>query len=287
MRTLFLAFVVAFGTLGVRGASAQTAAAAPNQRPPQAAEADGQYRVGAGDVLKIIVFGEPDLSGPVRVDGDGTIPFQYLQRVKADGRTVGEIAETLRKGLADGYLKNPQVSVEVDQYHSQNVYVMGEVKTAGKFVLPGNSTLADVLTQAGSTTATAGHWVLIFHHKQGTDAAGPANTDNSAPDIKVSLTDIQSGRAQNIAIQDLDTVSVPKAERIFVNGFVRTSGAYPYEEGMTVFEAVAIAGGVSEKGSSSRISIKRMINGKLKEIDVKQTDILQPNDQVYVKARRL
>jgi polysaccharide export outer membrane protein len=239
-------------------------------------------------VLNITVFGEPQLSGRVRVDGDGTIPFQYLQRVKAENLTVIEIAEVLRKGLADGYVRKPQVSVEVEQYHSQNVYVLGEVKAPGKYSLPGNSTLVDVLTQAGSTTQTAGHWVLINHVKQGSALIGPAIIDDGgAADLKINLNDIQSGKAQNIKIQDGDTIYVPKADRIYVNGNVRTPGAFPYDEGMTVFEAIALAGGITEKGSNSRISIKRLIDGQMKEIDVKQTDNLKAGDQVFVKARRL
>jgi polysaccharide export outer membrane protein len=299
MAAWILTFVVAlggFGAVGVADAAAQTPVAAPGQAPspkgtsaapaPQSGVTPADYLVGPLDVLKITVFGESQLSGLVRVDSDGTIPFQYLQRVKVEGLTPNQVAETLRKGLADGYFRNPQVSVDVDQYHSQNVYVMGEVKAPGKYSLPGDSTLVDVLTQAGSTTPTAGHWVLIFHRKKGSTLVGPANTDDE-PDIKVSLADIQSGKAQNITIQDLDAISVPKAERIFVNGNVRTPGAFPYDEGMTVFEAIGIAGGVSEKGSNSRISIKRMIDGKLKDIEVKPTDLLKPGDQVFVKARRL
>ena len=302
MAALFLSFVIALGALGAFGvteAFAQTAPAAPAQSPPapsaptvqapaaQSGGAPSDYRLGPQDVLKITVFGEPTLSGQVRVDSDGTIPFQYLQRVKAEGYTVAQVAEAIRKGLADGYLRNPQVSVEIDSYHSQNVYVMGEVKVPGKYSLPGDSTLVDVLTQAGSTTPTAGHWVLIYHHKEGSALVGPSNTVDTEPDIRVSLADIQSGKAQNIKIQDLDAISVPKAERIFVSGNVRTPGPYTYDEGMTVFEAVGMAGGVTEKGSNSRISIKRMIGGKLKEIDVKPTEILKPGDQVFVKARRL
>src|SRR3954468_7386187 len=110
MGTLLRAFVVggALGVFCVDDASAQTAAVAA-QPPPQAQMIDRDYRVGPQDVLKITVFGESQLSGPVRVDSDGTIPFQYLQRVKADGHTVTEIAENIRKGLADGYIRNPQV----------------------------------------------------------------------------------------------------------------------------------------------------------------------------------
>jgi polysaccharide export outer membrane protein len=224
----------------------------------------------------------------VRVDSDGTIPFQYLQRVKAEDFTVAQIAEALRSGLADGYIRNPQVSVEVEQYHSQNVYVLGEVKAPGKYSLPGNSTLVDVLTQAGSTTQTAGHWVLINHVKQGSALVGPALIDDTgAADLRINLNDIQGGKAQNIKIRDGDTIYVPKAERIFVIGQVRTPGAFPYDEQMTVFEAISLAGGATDKGSTTRISIRRLINGQMKEIDAKVSDRLKAGDQVNVKPRRL
>jgi polysaccharide export outer membrane protein len=289
----FLAFVVA---VGVGAASAQMVqaqappASAPVVSTPvvKAGEVPTDYVVGPGDVLNITVFGEPQLMGiHVRVDADGTIPFQYLNKVKVEDLTVAQIADALRKGLADGYLRNPQVSVEIEGYHSQNVYVLGEVKAPAKYSLPGNSTLVDVLMQAGSTTAAAGHWVLINHARPGSTSTGPVTSDDNTADLRINLSDIQSGKAQNIKILDGDTITVPKAERIYVNGNVRTPGAFPYDDGMTVFEAMALAGGVTEKGSNSRVSIKRLINGQMKEVDVKQTDILKPGDQVFVKARRL
>jgi polysaccharide export outer membrane protein len=297
MIAAIVAFVLAFG---IAEASAQTPVTRPGKTPvaqapappAQTVSSDGpaatDYLVGPQDVLQITVYGEPQLSGLVHVDNDGTIPFQYLQRVKAENLTVAQIGELLRKGLADGYIRNPQVEVQVEQYHSQNVYVLGEVKAAGKYSLPGNSTLVDVLTQAGSTLPTAGHWVLINHHKEGSALTGPVMTGATGDaDLKINLNDIQSGKAHTIQIHDGDTIFVPKAERIFVNGNVRTPGAYPFDDGMTVFEAIGIAGGVSEKGSSSRLSIKRLIDGQLKEVGVKPTDLLKPGDQIFVKARRL
>jgi len=279
---VFLIVLALFSGVGGSRAAAQTASALP-----LAAES-GDYLVGPQDVLIVTVFGEPGLSGKVRVDNDGTFPFQYLQRVKAADLTVAQIAEVLRKGLADGYLRNPQVSVEVEQYHSQNVYVLGEVKAPGKYSLPGNSTLLDVLTQAGSTSATAGHWVLISHQKQGSGLVGPARMDEmSAADLRINLEDIQSGKASNLKIDDGDTIYVPKAQRIFVAGQVRTPGAIPYDESMTVFEAISLAGGVTDKGSPNRVSIRRLINGEMKEINAKPSDKLQPGDQVNVKTRRL
>ena len=309
MAPLLIAFLLAFSAVDV--AAAQATAAPPSSAPqkppapvpaPAAAPATGQtqapvpapppapalldYLVGSQDVLNITVFGEPQLSGKVRVDNDGSFPFQYLGRVKADGLTVTAIEAVLRKGLADGYLKNPQVSVEMDQYHSQNVFVLGEVRSPNKYSLAGNSTLMDALTQAGSVTPAAGHWVLIRHARLG--IASPADAqDATTADLRVSLNDLQSGKAASITILDGDTIYVPRAERIYVNGQVRTPGAYPYEENMTVFTAIALAGGITEKGSNSRISVVRIEGGQRKEVDVKQTDTLRAGDQVFVKPRRL
>jgi polysaccharide export outer membrane protein len=175
--------------------------------------------------------------------------------------------------------------VEVVEYRSQSVFVTGEVRAPNKYSLPGNSTLMDVLTLAGSVTANAGNWVQITHARTGAiEALGP---DASAEyDLRVSLRDIQTGQARHIKVQDGDTIFVPKAERVWVVGQVRNSGGVVYEDGMTVFEAIAAAGGITEKGSNSRIEIIRIEDGKRRTIDASQTDVLKPGDQVNVRPRR-
>lgn len=291
MAPLLIAFILAFGvadlttaqTIAVPTPAAPASAPAASQ-PAPAASSD--YRVGPQDTLSITVFGEPQLSGKVRVDNDGSFPFQYLGRVKVDGMTVTEIEALLRKSLADGYLRNPQISVEVDQYRSQSVFVLGEVRLPNKYSLAGNSTLMDALTQAGSVSSNAGHWILIRHARQGVSEQLNASDENTA-DLRINLDDLQSGKIAPVPIQDGDTIYVPRAERIYVNGQVRTPGAYPYEENMTVFTAIALAGGITEKGSNTRISVVRIEKNEKKEIDVKQTDTLRAGDQVFVKPRRL
>ena len=256
-----------------------TAAPAPTLAPSM------DYVVGAQDLLKITIYGEPLLSGAIRVDNDGSFPFQYLDRVKAEGLTTAQIEKVLRDRLGDGYLRSPQVSVEVIEYRSQSVFVTGEVRLPNKYSLPGNSTLMDVLTLAGSVTSNAGTWVQITHARAGVKGLGPAVT--AEYDVRVNLRDIQTGKAQNIQVQDGDTIFVPKTERVWVVGQVRNSGGIPYEEGMTVFEAISAAGGVTEKGSNNRVEIIRIENGRRKSFDAKQTDVLKPGDQVNVRARRL
>lgn len=251
----------------------------------QTAPTDSDYIVGPHDVLSVRIYGEEKLSGRIRIDTDGSFPFEYLGRVKAEGMTTAQIEDYLAKALSDGYLRNPQVSVEVAEYRSQAVFVTGEVRSPNKYSLPGDSTLMDVLTLAGSVTPNAGNWVQITHARRGTQVLGPAVS--AEYDLRVNLRDIQTGKAQNIQMRDGDTIFVPKAERVWVVGQVRNPQGIVYEEGMTVFEAIAAAGGITEKGSNSRIEIIRIENGQRKTIDAKQTDVLKPGDQVNVRQRRL
>jgi len=261
------------------GASASQPAPAPR------VQVGNDYIVGPQDVLNVRVYGEDKLSGKIRIDSDGSFPFEYLGRVKAEGMTTAQIEAFLTSALADGYLRSPQVSVEVVEYRSRSVFITGEVRSPNKYSLPGNSTLMDVLTLAGSVTPNAGNWVQITHSRANAEVLGPAASADY--DIRVNLRDIQTGKAQNITMRDGDTIFVPKADRIWVVGQVRNPHGVVYEEGMTVFEAIAAAGGITEKGSNSRIEIVRIENGQRRSIDAKQTDVLKPGDQVNVRTRRL
>ena len=287
VKMALLLTLAAFGP-GQLQVSAQAVAHPPapaSAAKPAAPQVDTEYRVGPQDVIRVRIYGEDKLSGNIRIDNDGSFPFEYLGRVKAEGMTTAQIEAYLAKALGDGYLRNPQVSVEVVEYRSQNVFVTGEVRSPNKYSLQANSTLMDALTLAGSVTANAGNWVQITHARQGTDVLGPSAS--AEYDLRVNLRDIQTGKAQNIKIRDGDTIFVPKAERVWVTGQVRNPVGIIFDEGMTVFEAIAAAGGITEKGSNNRIKIIRLENGQRKEIDAKQTDVLKPGDQVQVQTRRL
>jgi polysaccharide export outer membrane protein len=276
------------GVVPGQGQGAPPAAPAAQAPKPPAAASD--YTVGAGDLLRITVYGEPLLTGSFRVDNDGTFPYQYLNRVKAEGLTAAAIESEMEKALGDGYLRDPQISVEVAEYRSQNVYVQGQVRQPGKYPLPANASLMDAIFLAGGTTPEAGNWVEIWHVGAGAATAiGPivANAAGAKADARVRLGDVQSGKAQAVLILDNDTIFVPKAERFYVIGQVRNPGAYAFDDDMTVFTAIAMAGGVTEKGSNTRISVRRLVNGQMREISVKPEDIVRPGDQINVRPRRL
>ena len=158
------------------------------------------YVIGPEDVLTVTVFNEPSLSGRFRVENDGQFNYPFLGRVRAGGVTLSDVAATLKTKLADGYLRNPQVTVDVDQFRSQSVFVMGEVRSPGKYVLSGTVSLLEVLAQAGSTTALAGPEVVVLHPKTPVAGAVSLAAPGDSEVLHVNMREIESGRmSKNVA----------------------------------------------------------------------------------------
>jgi polysaccharide export outer membrane protein len=147
-------------------------------------------------------------------------------------------------------------------------------------------TIMDVLAQAGSPTAEAGSYVEIYRKAAGQAAAGPVDPTRApmAPQ-RVTMEDLRNGRAQKILLSDGDTLNVPKAQTFIVNGFVRTPNSYVLDGEITVQKALAMAGGVTERGAQSRTKIQRIVNGKLVEIKAAMSDLVQANDTLVVPQR--
>lgn len=269
------------------------AATAPQAPPPQSGPIPTSpiYVVGANDVLGIKVFEEPGLSGNFSIDSDGSITYPFLGRVEVGGMTVKEIEALLTKKLLEGYVRRPVVSVEIAQYRSRSIYVLGEVRAPGKYNIEGTITLLEVIARAGSLTNTAGNTIILQRYKDGIAAAASkpalAGDPQVAEVMRVSYEDLKEGRiSSNIIIQDSDTIFVPQAERFYVTGFVKTPGTFVLQPGMTVSQAIAVAGGLTERGSSRGLKILRKDkNGKEIEVDAKMSDFVKPNDTIKVRQR--
>jgi polysaccharide export outer membrane protein len=246
-----------------------------------------EYVVGPQDRLAITVFDEPTLSKTVTVDSDGSFDFPLIGRVTAGGMSLRQIAAELKKRLGppNGFLVNPQVNIEVETYRSQVVYVNGQVRIPGAVPLKGSMTIMDVLAQAGSPTAEAGSYVEVYRNP-GQKAQGPVDPSKAPmPPQRVTMEDLRNGRAQQILLGDGDTLNVPKAQTFIVNGFVRAPNTYVLEGQVTVQKALAMAGGVTERGAQSRTKIQRIVNGVLVELKARMSDLVQPNDTLVVPQR--
>jgi len=257
---------------------ALTAQARPARTSPE-------YMVGPQDRLAITVVDEPNLTRVVTVGADGSFDYPFIGLVKATGVSIRGIQQDITARLKEKYLRNPQVSIEVETYRSQVVYVWGQVKMPGAVTLMGNISLTEALAKAGSPTPDAGSYIEI-NRKPGPAAAdGPVAQSPAAPE-RISMAELQSGRAQNVYLSDGDTIFVPKAEMFFVTGYVRNGGPFLHQEGMTVAKAISMAGGVTEKGSRTRLRMTRVVNGRQVVIkDVKLDDPVQPGDSIEVLSR--
>lgn len=264
---------------GVAPAQAPTA-----QQSVAGAAAPNAYVIGAQDVLSVTVYGEPDLTkGSITVDADGTFDFPLIGRVQAGGRTARQIEGDMKERLGASYLRNPSVTVEVVKFRSQTVYVTGQVRNPGKFTLSGDASIMTVLAEAGSPTTEAGGYVVITRAH-----AGAADADDSAAtQIRVSRRDLETGRAQNVRLQDGDTIFVPKAETFFVTGFVRQPGSFVLDGEVTVLQAISLAGGPTERAAMNRVKIRRIVDGETEDVKVKLTDLVQANDTIIVPQRIL
>ena len=253
---------------------------------PRAQPANAEYTVGPQDRLSIAVVDEPTLTRVVTVGSDGTFDYPYIGLVKAGGVSLRAIQQDITTRLKEKYLRNPQVSIEVETYRSQVVYVWGQVRSPGAVTLMGNINLTEALAKAGSPTPDAGSYIEINRRPApvpaGTD---PATAPKPAPE-RISMADLQSGRAQSIILSDGDTLFVPKAETFFVTGYVKNGGPFLHDASMTVSKAISMAGGVTEKGSRNRIRITRLVDGKQVVIkDVKADDPVLPGDSIEVMSR--
>jgi len=256
---------------------------------PVAVSQQPDYLVGPQDVLTITVWDQADLSGKFTVETDGSFTFPLIGRIQAGGLTLRQVENELKKRLADGYFKNPQLTVGVDTYRSQRVFITGEVRTPGPYTLTGDMSLIEALSRAGSTTQFAGTEVVIVRAADGKTATGPLlpNQVEGATTIRVDLKDLQSGGlSKNVPLKDGDTIYVPLAESVFVFGQVKNPGEYPLRrKDTTVLQALSMAGGVTDRGAANRIKIVRIVSGKKTEIKVTLTDIVLPGDTVMVPER--
>ena len=261
-------------------------------RPPASdAQSRTDYRIGPRDLLAIQVFGDASISGNYRVEADGGFAFPLIGRVLAGGRTILEIESAIKKQLGEGFYNDPQVSVTIQEFGSQKLFVMGEVKTPGGYTLSGDTTVLAALALAGGTLPSAGDTLIVLRPRSGaSDASAPAAPDASDSQVlvRVSLTELQTGTGgalQNVHLQHGDTIYVPKVEMVFVTGQVRNSGSFPYQKGLTVLQAIALAGGLNERGAQTRVRITRTVDGAVTELRVKPTDLVQPGDTIVVLER--
>ena len=271
--------------------------AAPASRPGPETPPPAEYAIGADDILKVTVYGYEDLTQVVVVQPDGTFMFPLIGRVQANGRTPRDLEKQITAALLDGFVRNPQVTVVVQEYRSKMVFVVGEVQRPGTYPLTGNTSVVEILSKAGPMTAHAGSEVLVVRphaptqgpvlpSEVGSDAGTAAGKGTDAEVLHVNVRDIQAGDLEkNLLLKPGDTVFVPAAPLVYVSGEVKAPGGFAFMRGMTARQAISLAGGFTEDASQGRIVVVREVSGRSQEVKIKLDERLLPGDTVVVKAK--
>jgi polysaccharide export outer membrane protein len=232
--------------------------------------------LGAGDVLKVSVYGNPDLTLETRVNDSGAITFPLIGPVVIGGLSTAA-AESKIAGLLEsgGFLRKPQVNIIVTVQQSQQVSVLGQVNRPGRYPIDGKRNMLDMLAQAGGIAVDGGDTVSLLRKRNGA-------TTREVIDV---IQMVRAGElGQDYEVQGNDVLFVERAPRFYIYGEVQRPGTFRLERTMTVLQALSAGGGLTPRGTERGMRIKRRdAGGKLQVIDAKQDDLLQPDDVVYVR----
>jgi len=250
-----------------------------------------EYRLGAGDVLEVIVFGNDDLSRTTTVETTGNISLPLVGEVPVAGLTVSEAKQKLTSLLARDFLVNPQVDIKVKDYQSQFVTVLGEVNSPGRKGLRGRTRLIDVLVDAGGFNPRASGEVSI------TRAEG--TFDGGAHVLRLRFGSATPSAIDQInlelVLRNGDIITALPKFYVTVEGEVTRPGRYVLDGDLTVTGAISTAGGLTRYGKNG-VQIRRVDaqTGKTTIIEVSLKDVrkgkkpdlpLLPNDVVTVPRR--
>jgi len=261
------------------GAQAQTlahtlASAAP-AAPSAASTGVSLDSLGMGDVVRVTVFRNPDLTTEARISEKGVILFPLIGEVQLVGLTPAQASSLIADRLREGrYVVNPEVTVSMAQINSRQVAVLGAVNKPGRYPLDSQSSrLTDFLAMAGGIAPTGADHVTLV-------ATRDARTVKRDVDVKAIFA---GDLSQNVQLEPGDTIFVEKAPTVYIYGEVQRAGAYRLEPHMTVMQALALGGGVTTRGTRRGIQIARRDASGVHEVDASLTDTVQSDDVIYVR----
>jgi polysaccharide biosynthesis/export protein len=237
-------------------------------------------RLATGDLVDVGVYNVPELTTKARVSSKGEIYLPLIDYVQVAGLTAEEAEGLIQKRLSDGgFVKNPHVTLFVDQYASQGASILGEVARPGVYPVPGQQRLFDLISAAGGFTEKAGRSITITHRDQ--------------PDKPISVPlarNVSDNPESNIAVFPGDTIIVRKADLVYVVGDVARPSGFLIDSGhLTVLQAIALAGGATRTAnlsgtriihrgpqgiSETSVALKKILKAKSPDVTMQADDIL-------------
>ncbi len=228
-----------------------------------------EYVLSPNDTIEITVFGEPELSLSVRIPQNGSFSYPLLGTLKAAGLTVRELENTIYTLLEKDYLVSPQVTIFVKEFSKMSISVLGQVKAPGNFQVRDNFTLTQAFALAGGFTETADLSQVKIVRIQGAEKET----------IEVDVEDIMDRYASDIVLRPEDTIIVEEYGKFSIIGQVGRPGVYSLKKGLTVIEAISIAGGFTPTAAQNGTRLIRIDeNGDKIIIPVPVASIIKSGD---------
>lgn len=260
--------------------AASPASQGAQPRENATAQSGSSLRLDAGDLVEVGVYNVPELTTKARVSSKGEIYLPLIDYVHVADLTAEEAEGLIQKRLSDGgFVRNPHVTLFVDQYASQGASVLGEVARPGVYPVPGQQRLFDLISAAGGLTEKAGRSITVTHR------------DLPDKPITVPLSrNVSDNPDSNIPVLPGDTIIVRKADLVYVVGDVgRPSGFLMDSAHLTVLQAIALAGGTTRTAnlggariihrgpsgiSESPVELKKILRAKAPDVTMQADDIL-------------
>lgn len=232
-------------------------------------------KLAPGFLLNIMVYDEPDLSAHVRVDNDGNIYLPFLKTLHVGGDTVAQAQQRIEEGFrSGGILKNPQITIDVEQFATTSVTVMGEVSNPGKVELLAPHSLLDVIGMTGGETTLAGNEIEVKRPNEDGDGATSKTYHYSRGD--------DGGAIRGVMVRPGDTVIVKRAGVVYVLGGVNRPGGYAMQESgeLNVAQAISLAQGLALQAKVNGLRVvQRDKDGNPVEVPVSYNKIMSGKEK--------
>jgi polysaccharide biosynthesis/export protein len=262
------------------------------------------YRIGPGDIVTITIIagGEEQVKTDLAVSHGGDVNVPFIGRLKASSLTLGEFEDLVMVPLEKDFFVDPQVHIQIKEYHSLQFFISGAVKNPGMFELDFTPTVMDLVASAGGVLSERGNiaYVLRGMDKQNMDEKILQENIARKEPLRVDLLKLldKGDMSENITLESGDTIYIPlgrkldqSQSKIYVEGKVKNPGVFDYQPGMTALSACIIAGGFAKFSAPNRTKIIRQTQEGIKTIDInldrvqtgKLADLeLQAGDRIHV-----
>ena len=236
-----------------------------------------EYRLGSGDVIRINVYQNPDLTLETRVTEAGIVSYPLLGAVRLGGLSVTAAEKLIADGLRNGnFVKQPQVTLVVVQVRGNQASVLGMVNRPGRYPIEvADMRLTDVLAMAGGAATNGADMVIVT----GTRNGQPFRLEVDLPTVFQP-----GGKDKDILILNGDSIWVDRQPLVYIYGEVQRPGPMRLERGMTLMQSLATGGGLTQRGTEKGIRVhRRSADGKVQILQPGMDDRMQDGDVVYVR----